>query len=274
MNNGMSDYGIQFIVPLSRPCQIDANGIVHNFRRQWRIKTTCTENPEWGDAERGTKVYVMRNEFNNMLLTYYNEQFSPEMVNLALSHPEFSGNLKLDEVQKKTLKENKAFIVADYKMGPPDAKKRVYFSAQVLITLLELESAIGYFNRSAQMYRAKEHLKPFFQQRILDPGDLFILFGNIQLAVDKGRYWAHTHGLDQFDIPDIQVFTDEGDSIKYYWSLIGDAALYCIDNGPILKVNDTCELMGDGIIFRIKAAKEDPNHPFGRCGAIELTKER
>jgi hypothetical protein len=83
----------------------------------------------------------------------------------------------------------------------------------------------------------------------------------------------HTHGLDQFNVPDLQTRFRDSKQHEYYWELISDASIYTIENGPVLKPGDTAELKGDGVIYEIVSAKIDPDHPFGSFGCLEIVRK-
>jgi hypothetical protein len=158
-------------------------------------------------------------------------------------------------------------------MGASSALERVRFSVQTLLTVLQHDSAIGYVNVSGQVYRPKIMVEPFFEKSFLEPIDLFLLCANTHLVKNDNKYWMHTHGMEQFGLPDIQVTFTENEPAPYYRELLCDAAIYSIKQGPVLHVGDTAELAVDGVMYKINAVKKDAEHPYGHFGAIEITKQ-
>ena len=116
-------------------------------------------------------------------------------------------------------------------------------------------------------------MESFLKNTSLASADLFLLFTNTHWAKRDNENWIHTHGMEQFGLPDIQVKFTENAKASYYRELLNNTAIYCIKNGPVLQVGDTAELAGDGVMYKINAVKKDVEHPYGHFGAIEITKQ-
>ena len=84
---------------------------------------------------------------------------------------------------------------------------------------------------------------------------------------EEGKYWAHSHGMEQFGLPDVECPYHDADRHDYFYQLVGDACLYMIENGPVLSIGDTAELQGDGVIFKVA---EGSKEGFGRFGCLRL----
>lgn len=104
-----------------------------------------------------------------------------------------------------------------------------------------------------------------------DPSLMFVLLGNMH-AVRNGGCWVHTHGLEQFGAPDIEVHFEDEKQLSYFTELVGNAAMYVATQGPVLKIGDTTEMGGDGIVYRIVEVENNPEHSYGAYGAIGIAR--
>lgn len=181
----------------------------------------------------------------------------------------------LSDKQKNRLTSNKATVRVHYTSEIAcSAKQHAELALKVVFALLKLPNAIGYLCRSGQFYNPKEKIMPLINQKILKNSTLFFAGVCIQVTQDdSNRMWMHTHGMEQFGIPDIQIKYDDRELKAQYFNLIGNTALYLLDKGPVLKPGHTTELAGDGIIYRIKAVTEDDKKHFGECDVIEIVRD-
>ena len=266
--NKQPEFYIHFCIPLSTAIEFDTNQIMKKFREQWGIKIACGENPEWSDSDMKIRKYLLTDGANNLLISVDERPLPSYLSNFSIDSVH---NLDADE--SSSFLDHKAYILIKYVMGDSSAMERVKFSVQSLLTLLQYDSAIGYVNVSGQVYRPKIMVEPLFERTFLEPIDLFLLCTNTHLVKNDSEHWIHTHGMEQFGLPDIQVKFTENAKASYYRELLNNTAIYCIKNGPVLQVGDTAELAGDGVMYKINAVKKDAEHPYGHFGAIEITKQ-
>jgi Domain of unknown function (DUF4261) len=181
---------------------------------------------------------------------------------------------QLDDRNVEDYMDNRAHIVIENTVSRQTGRMQSAFAVQILLTILkEANAAIGYNAISAMMYRAKEPILALLNRNPkFDATMMFNLLGSMH-AIRNGRYWIHTHGMEQFGLPDIEVrFDDEGQR-SYFINLLGNAAAYMIHQGRVLKVGDTSEMAGDGVVFRIASAQSDSQHQFGVFGAVAITEK-
>jgi hypothetical protein len=192
-----------------------------------------------------------------------------------------------NQEQIDRVKNHKGHASLAYLLGPQESLQRVRFAADAVMTLLNDDRAIGFVNVSSEFYWPKEMIRKLLSKEALfrfkgvpeqfrnqwaQAARLFLLFVNLHLLRDTRERWFHTHGLEQFHLPDMQVKFADPAKDAYYIDLLKSASLYAINNGPVLKPNDTMDMAGDGIMYRIKPVSPDPEHPYGHFGAIELAR--
>ncbi|MDI7278220.1 MAG: DUF4261 domain-containing protein [Anaerolineae bacterium] len=268
----LPDYRILLCLPLREPVDLDPHQLVERYRARWGTSLRCGENPQWADPQKGTRGYLAADDQHSILLTVSARPLGADLMDPL---PDSNWHLTaLDEAQKATLEGQRGYVMLRYALGSEEPLARVRFTARVLLALLDLlDGAIGYVNVAAQSYVPRETLQAYLPDHPLEPAGLFLLFGNAQFVEEGSGHWVHTHGMEQFGVPDIEVTTAEDNQAHHCWNLLASAAAYMIERGPILKPGHTAELLGDGVIYRIREARVEPNHPYGQCGAIELVKQ-
>jgi len=94
-------------------------------------------------------------------------------------------------------------------------------------------------------------------KKVLQLEDLYLMFVSTQ-QVDYGtRYWLHTHGLEQFNLPNLEITFQDRDKLGYYQMVLDNMAIYILENGNILKSGETAEIMGDGVNYLITVRKDE-----------------
>ena len=266
--DSLPDYHIHLCIPFSVSPSVDGEIIMQRFKQRWKTEIACGEAEGLSPQQEGCKTYLMGNGIHNLRITVSQVALPSGLVNVTVD-----GAPQLADTDKAAMRNHKSYISIDYLLGPPDdAVARVRFTAQVLLSLAELHGALGYVNVSAMLYRPISLIETFFSQSEIETADLYMLFAHTHSVRDDGSTWVHKHGLEQFGIPDLQTRFADSNQHEYYWELISDASIYMIENGPVLKPGDTVELKDDGVIYGIKAATPDPDHPFGSLGCLEIAR--
>lgn len=264
----LPDYYIHLCIPYKQQAQVDEEKIMHRFMEKWNIEAGCSENSEWSEPQKKKKVYLLADETNVVRLIVSDVPLPEQLVDVTLKEA-----WHLNEDEKAALREHRAYILLEYLMGAESAEERVKFAAQALQILLEDENAIAVIDTSSRLYRSRKDLEFFLKDSKLPAAGLFLLFVNTHFVQEEGRLWMHTHGMEQFYVPDVEVYFKEQDRESYYRELLSDAAIYMIHKGPVLKEGHTVELQGDGIIYDIKSVKASEEHPYGAFGAVEIVKK-
>jgi hypothetical protein len=262
----LPEHNIRFFILYDRVFDFDTKRIMKDFKKSWKMKVACSDYKQQQDQDHLTKQYILINGKNNVLISNRKKPLPKDLIEVTLN-----ASPNISEEQKNLFISHKANIIVDYLLGQQDsALERVGFSLKTLLTLMKIDGSIGYGNISAFLYRSKEQMKSVLGIKSLESNLLYQLATNVHYTKDKGLFWIHTHGMEQFNLPDIQIRFPEEQKASYFYDLINNAALYLVENGPILKVGDTCELAGDGIVYKIIEAEKDPEHEFGQLGAIEI----
>ncbi len=267
--NSMPDSHIHLCILFGVSPSVDGDIVMQQFKHRWKANVACGEAERLGPQQEGCKTYLMGNGTHNLRVTVSQVPLPSALVNVTID-----GAPEIADADNTAMHNHKGYISIDYLLGPTDdAVARVRFAAQALLSLAELDGALGYVNVSAMLYRPRSHVETFLNQSELESTDLYMLFARTHSVEDNGGTWVHTHGLEQFSVPDLQTRFTDAKQHDYYWELISDASIYMIENGPVLKPGDTAELKGDGVIYEIKSAKPDPDHPFGSFGCLEIVRK-
>jgi len=229
---------------------------------------------ELAGQEPGAKAFRLTEENEVVTLTIRNTPLPKKLVEESVHMARSSAlPIELKDEEANEFLNSVGFITLESKISPSTGPVQSAFLSQLLTTMMKTNDLlIGYNVISAQTYKSRKWLLSTLETEEFDPGFMFIMLGNIH-AVRDGEFWIHTHGMEQFGAPDIEVkFSDEGKR-GYYMGLVGDSAMYVAGKGPVLKIGDTAELAGDGIIYRIvEGTKDEPGH-FGSYGVIRITKK-
>lgn len=260
----MEQYYINLWIPFSDVINLDIDLIMGAFEKTWSKKIIVGEADDlFGSKKEGIKNYLVLYNDHTIRLKYEKQPIPEDLSKLVLQTP----NLNNDS--KRKIKHQKSHIMVEYLMGSDDAKERIRISAMVLISLLNINEAIGYVNTSAMVYRPKNDISYLLKKDNLDSIDLFQLFIKTELVSMQNKYWMHTHGMEQFDCPDIQILYNDNNT-SYNEKLISNAAIYMINRGAILNPGNSIELNKDGKIWKIESVKANEDHNFGQYGAIEI----
>jgi hypothetical protein len=259
------------VLPLRDVHQLDTATFSRRFREIWGDKIAISEAKS---QSLGSRKYELGRGSEKLTLTVESNPLPRGLAEVSITAAKSSAlPNELTSSEEKEFLDNVGHMTMMNQISQNNGPAQSAFLSEALITLMkQVDSAVGYNVLSAQMYRTRAWLDSMLSGTPgMDPALMFVLLGNIH-AVRNGKFWIHTHGMEQFGVPDIEVEFDDESKRSYFTELIGDAAMYTAENGPILKVGDTAELAGDGVMYRIGEAVVDPEHPFGRFGAIRITK--
>lgn len=261
----------QIVIPLSAPIVFDSKKFADYLKGQWNCKAAIKEIPA---SEIGGRRYRLSAMDEMLELSVANNSIPKDLVDATIKCTKLSAlPNELTDVQIKEFNDNIAILIIETPITKENGRSQALFTTMVLLTaLLHIPETIGYNSISSQMYRPKDYAITYLKQKQFSLESMYVLLGNLH-AVSDSEHWVHTHGLEQFGCPDIEVWFLDKEKFSYFSNLVGDSALYIVENGPILKINDTAELAGDGIIYKIVPAKTDSNHEFGRFGAIGIAKK-
>jgi hypothetical protein len=261
----------QVVLPLKDLYLFDQNAFVKNFRTEWGGKVSVQE---IGGQALGVKKYLLSGEGGRLTLGVNNNPIPPGLVDISIKMARSSAMPnKLDDREAKEFKDNVGGISIENPVTQENARAQTEFAAQTLVTIMKhSDSAVGYTVLSAQIYRSRNWLLSMLADNPgLDASTMFVLLGNMH-AVKNGENWLHTHGMDQFGCPDIETWFADEKQMSHFTELVGNAAMYVAENGPILKVGDTSEMGGDGVVYKIVEGRKDPDHQYGAFGAIGLSR--
>ncbi len=146
----------------------------------------------------------------------------------------------------------------------------------VLLTLLEDEKIPGFFNACGESYLSRRLIGDVLKADTLTSDDVCYLFTSFQLIHEENGYSAHTHGMEQFALPDIQMNFEKLEKYSSIRIIMIHVALTMMEEGQALKPGTTFEIRGEGIIYDIKSVSKDKDFPdhFGKYGAIEFSERK
>lgn len=250
-------------IPQSESIAFNPVEFIKAFQDKWGIKISCNQT----DVQTALHdAYIISNHAHHIVFSINNQPLPQDFTKLLIN-PIYALNQK--EIVE--LENHKANVTIQYQSGKSDPNERVLFTSQVLLTFFEQSNAIGCAIVAAQSYKTKDQLLVgnFLQKETLSLEDLFLLLVSIQQVDNEENIWLHTHGLEQFNLPNLEIITQDRENIRYYEMVIGNVAIYMMENENIFKPGDTAELMGDGVIFSI-SYRTDNEFP---TGIVTLSKE-
>jgi hypothetical protein len=277
IENRNHNYYVKLYVPLSDDESFNPKDLIRAFKEMWDIEIVCTDEKVIGRESPTSKGYLVGDRLDKsiLLLAWDSKPLSKERTDVLIhaSDKGFTGGQIISGSDISSLRNHKSCFELDYIQGPDDPKKRMLFTAKLLLTLSKRYPVCGYADSSAQAYTPlSSYPSGIFDKRELTITDLFRLFVNVQTISDAKEVEIHTHGMDQFWLPDVQIICREED-VSRDFDVLRNAAVYMIDMGRALRVGDTSELAGDGRLFKIDAVKPETDHPFGFYGAIRLRRQ-
>lgn len=258
---------IHLVLPFSAAPSFEPDSFMFSYQERWGAKIACADASELWPSADGRTSYMLTDGTHTGRLAVSSEPLEDRLVSVTLM-----GAPYLDERDVAALRDHAAYIAFDYLLGSDNGSERATFAAKALLTLVHDPAVVGYVDTSAMLYQTRSQVDALLTAT-LTPDELFLLLANAHTVGEGAGAWIHTHGMEQFGVPDLQMrLADTGDQ-DYYRDVLINAAIYMIDRGPVLKPGDTAELVGDGVIYRIKSVKRDRLHPFGEYGCLELVRQ-
>jgi len=254
-----------FVLALSDFIDLNPAEVMQAFFDQWGTKVACEENQEWADPVRKSRKYMLTDGKQAALVTVTNEPLRDELVKLTL---EASSTISAED--KSALQGHQASVLLESVPTSQSLTEQMQFATQVLLVLFRCTPAVGYVSLAGQMYRTMESMKPFLAESSMSPEMLYLLNVGVQNVDEGGSWWMHTHGLGQFGLPDLQIRFSDKAQANYYHDLLSNTSIYGIVEGPVIKVGDTAELAGDGVVYKIVSVNRVDSRHFGSNGALDI----
>jgi len=270
-------YNVNLFGLLSEAKAFRPDDLVKAFKDTWGMPLVCAEAKGIAAENETSKGYAVGNgpDKHNLFLTWSAAPLSEDRTRVLLKAAQggFVNGIPISQPDIALLRDHKAHFQLDYILGPRNPKERMAFCAKLLLTLIKLYPFSGCVNSSAQAYTPLSRIPAHrLEKQDITAIDLFSLFINVHTISDKDNVEIHTHGMDQFWLPDVQIVSRTGD-LSYNYDVLRNAAVYMIEKERAMNPGDTGEPAGDGVVFKAIAIKPDMQHPFGTHGVIRLTKQ-
>ena len=268
--NRQAGSSIRLLIPLAESVGFDQGSFRKEYTGRWEGNVFCESMDKDGIYDAS---YLLTDPSHNSVLSlkYSSVPLETAIINLLVGQGDrgFSDNKILTDEEKTDLRNSKAFIEIQCEIENREAAESLEFIAKTLLTVFENQPAVGYANPSAQSYRPKSRLIEFQSKTRLCRSDLFLMFVNVQIVSEEEFINIHTHGMEQFKLPDLQIAFPEKAETNYHFNVLRTAAVYIVENGDVLKNGHTWQLEGDRTVFRVMPLKGDKGH-FGSYGTIGL----
>lgn len=268
----------RLLIMFSGVPDFDAKEYANLFKKHWNKKIVCDSSPAPDDPGVGIRRFAVTVEDTQLSLSFVSMPLAKDVVNVIEKMTAMSAlPFQISELQSKALHNHVTHAVIESKITenlekPMGGIASAWATLELLITLMEqFDGMIGYVPVSAQVYHSKEWLRDMVRSRQIQQSDLFIYLCNIHFVADAAN-WVHTHGMEQFGLPDIEARFAGREEAVLYTNLVGDAAMYTIDTA-VITVGNTLELSGDGVVHGVVEAKQVPEHSYGAFGAIAIEKK-
>ena len=250
----------------SRNSRTNSNSYIHIFIIFPKLFTIDADElsnayiEQWGHSISVSKVnsqYKVTNNSSELTLELQDFPLPSSFIEM-LTSPFY----RLNEDEAIQVKNHKSSINLQVSRTTENQQEQTLFVAQVLLSVLRKEPPVGLVNVAAQYYHPVRRLEAYNSKTSLQPEDMYLLFVSVQQVDNEGSYWFHTHGLEQFGVPNFEIEFSNKDDEEYYQSVIESASVYLIARGDIIKSGSTLSIMGDGINFQATLRK-DKEFPTG-----------
>jgi hypothetical protein len=167
--------------------------------------------------------------------------------------------INLNDEQKSKILSHKAYILIEIDRS---GLLSMDLLGKVIKIALKEDLVIGYMCILGQIIFMKEIFKDDFLDSVLEPDDLLSMFMSIQLVsratgfLGKKKYWVHTHGLEQFALPDIQINDVAAKKLDVAYEWIYGVALHSMNNNVEIKPGEIFDF-GNHILEVIPANEND-----------------
>lgn len=269
------DVTCRTVLPLKDHLWIDMNEFFDKYRSLWGDVLPFKEAPVPGDIDQRIRRFVVGDAKNRIMLSVVDHPLPESLVSLLSDAPKTYAlqTMKFDESDKTQLRNHKAHIMIEITTNADNAPIPAQIVAWVTLCFTRFYPITGYAPQSAQAYRTSEWVNSLITPDKFDAASLFIMLCNHHM-VRNGENWIHTHGMEQFGLPDVEVFFDDQNQYPGLLELVSDMSIYMIENGPVMAIGHTTQSRGEDAIYRVVEPRINPQHPYGRFGALGLRGER
>ncbi len=277
---------VEVCVLYQRPTEIDPTKFCAFMDEQWSVQAQCSLDPNGTVPAHRLKTYTVTGGQHIVTIRQFNLPLSKRSLEPVLA--------ATDAQLKSRVANHQAFAVVRYTKGPANTMERMRFFGQVVTCLLlGDDNAIGYADEPAMAFQSRdkifsktrvnpydvsqtylfpeEAMKKKNERPYLDAITTCCIFTTIHSGQTGEMFWLHTHGMEQFGLPDflVQYRGPDKQDAKYREALI-NAATYGLVIEP-LRHGEMVKLSDDGTIFSVKKIEPPPDHPYGKFGVLELT---
>jgi hypothetical protein len=267
---------IRLIIPLSDLDTFNQDDFVKDFLKTWQTKIVCGETNDLKKDNDKQRIYLLGNGIHNLMIKINDCPLSKSFTDVLIdaSKSGFTANEPITDEQALALSSHKANLELEYMFGSDNKIDRVVFTSKLLISIFKHFKAIGFVNVSAQSFIPSSKLTFIMDKNDLVLTDVFNFFVNTQLVKSDNEIEVHTHGMEQFYLPDMILYSKDNLDINYNTNILRNACVYNIDNNNALKIGDGFHLTGFQEIFLIERSIPEKEHPFGAFGAVGLRKNK
>jgi len=263
---------IRLIIPLSDFNTFDPDIFVKEYMNNWQTKLVCVETNDLKKDNNNQRIYLLGNGKHNLMIKINNCPLNKEFTDILIdaSKNGFTANESITNEEAFALSSHKANLELEYVFGSEEKIDRAICTSQLIVSIFKHFKAIGLVNVSAQSYIPANKLTHILQKQDLLLTDIFDLFVNTQTVKSDNVTEVHTHGMEQFYLPDMILHSKNNLDVSYNSSILKNACVYNIENNNILKVGDGFQLTGYKETFLIEKAVPEKEHPFGAFGAVGI----
>ncbi|HOF87984.1 MAG TPA: DUF4261 domain-containing protein [Armatimonadota bacterium] len=247
------------------PLQIDPQRLIADYQALWDESLACAHT---GPPD-APLTYRLSTGEQTLWLTLLDEPLPPgDSAMLGATSP------RLRDADHDALGAHTASAVLHYRQLRNACPAQGTFVVKALHALLRDPDVLGYVATSALRYVSRAAVDGVCAEHDpLSPVALYLLFVNtMREETADGRRWLHTHGLEQFGLPELHLFPDDGDDADDAEIILANTAIYSLTNGPVLQPGQTAELAGDGALFDIRRFPNGALGHDGLCGMLLLVK--
>jgi hypothetical protein len=239
------------------------------------MQVACAEKPEWNSGEiKGYLLTDSQSEKNIIKILISPAPLkaahaSLDMIQYAVAKN--STGMNSTEIQK--LLKHRATISLTPIYGNDHPAKQAEFVAKVLGAVSQLPDAIGCVNIEAQQYLPKHILAPIFSTSKLNNLALNLLLVQTETIEDNRGINTHTHGLGQFNSPDIEFIAADKDTNKYFTDLLRKVSVQVMSTGKPVNELGVIKADADGALYQVTKKYYSNSTHFGQFGVLDLERQ-
>jgi len=249
---------IHLILPLSGPIRLDPTAFPKRFLERWGFQIACGETPKLAN-DRLAHAFLAGDGNRNAVVTTVDQKLPAALTDLLLSPM-----IPLAPAEADGIRSHRAAARIDYLFGNAPPKQAVELCSQLLLSLFQFGEVQGFANLAAQSYRPRGSIPPeLLSSQPLDPDVLSFLFVSTQAVTEPSSLVVHTHGMEQFALPNLEVPFPAGASIPHAHSTVLAVAADILGRGTAPSPGESFHLQDHPRVLRAVSLKEDPDHPSG-----------